>query len=170
MKKITKHIFVSALIAVILSSTAFAQEIKSQKNFPQQNFENTKKENKGFKRNGFNNHFQFQFPKEEDVAIGKVKSINTNTGIITIINADSKEESFAVTPFTLIMIQDDSQRPEPLDKREERKPSTIADLYKGDWVLITTFDTNTKTQVAEKIFSKAAKTPEKRALDNANAK
>ena len=150
----------------------------------------TASEKSGFKKENFNS-----FPpafcrcqgstsnENEKVLTGVVKGINEKAGTVTVINADGKDETVCVNPFTRINFlpsvppafekNDAGDLKDSKDSKEKRMkgPSflKLSDIAKGDWVLISTYKTETKLPVASKVTVKKDKTPSK-PVDNSNAK
>ncbi len=116
---------------------------------------------------------------EKNVLIGQIKSIDTKEGRLKISNADGKDVEIRVSPFTKIMIVDpdnrDPKNPGRNDVRSNKKrpaenmeksgdlnpPAmdclkeySLGDLKKGTWVMVSTFDTSSKTYEASHIIAR----------------
>lgn len=74
--------------------------------------------------------------------MGVVSSVNKDNGMITVTDVDGKDTQIHINPATRI-IEDNTRRPELAE---------IGSIKKDDWVMVSTFNTDTKTSEAAFIF------------------
>jgi cold shock CspA family protein len=74
--------------------------------------------------------------------MGTVSTVNKETGLITVTDVDGKEVQIHVSPVTRFA----ETRPQDPTKAK------IDSIVKGDWIMVTTFNTNTKILEAASLF------------------
>jgi len=157
MKKSTKVFAAFTFAALVTGGTMFAQ--------------NANGNGRGVNPNpdcpqiGMMRHHGFGggFKDDQKVIMGQVKSVDEKNGLVKVTNVDGKDVEVKVVPFTKIRLTPTNcprlpiptQATDKNDKNEQLPPppapSTISDIKKGDWVAITTYNTETKTTVANHI-------------------
>lgn len=166
MKKSVKIISTGILLSALVSSGLFAQNFKPAGAQPDENSQALDAPNfdQGKKHGRRGPCFDFRDNDEEKI-IGTVKSINTNANQVTITNTDGKDVTVAITPFTKICIQGEKKAPKDGEKPSSKElpppESSISDLAKGDWVIVSPAKTDTKTTVAGVIFVAKAEAEKK---------
>ncbi len=166
MKKSVKIISTGLLLSALVSSGLVAQNFKPAGNQPDANapsldapsFDQEKK-------HGRRGPCFDIMDNDEEKIIGTVKSVNTGSNQITVTNTDGKDVTVAVTPFTKICIQGERKAPKDDEKPSSKElpppKSSITDLTKGDWVIVSPAKTDTKTPVAGVIFISKAEAEKK---------
>lgn len=160
MKKTIKLFTAFALAAALMAGTLYAQETKKSENPMRPDTEVPARNHLDLRGHGQGRHGFAPKQEDENLIVGKVKTANTKTNVLTITNLDGKDVSLTLTPFTMIHIinEEPPKAPEdkPADNREELTPlparAGIQDLSKGDWVLISTLNTDTKTKTAARVL------------------
>lgn len=176
MTKTTKTV-AAFTMAALLSGVAFAQEKKSddkgKADFPAPDFRERKMPHM---MNGM-----WAANTDSSLIIGKIKSIDNDSGKIKVTNADGKDIDILATPFTRIVLEPtkeerDKMREEMRELRMNAKSDktdseaefakarkmeppatkTVTDLKKGTWIVVSSFNTDTKARVAQMIFAKTA--------------
>ncbi len=187
MKKTVKTTVTFALVAALASAGFSQSALKSSENpmRPDVSVPNGIEGHKNFKK------FAGQkicAKTEDEVLIGKVKSVNLKSNEITVTNSDGKDVVVKVSPFTKVNVEITDQNfkrlppkePAELPKSGEMpnpnekgklpkmpKSDDISEIKSGSWVLISLFKSETKSLNAESVF---AKVRESLPVDNANAK
>ncbi|MGI5059360.1 hypothetical protein [Treponema pectinovorum] len=172
MSKKIKNVAVLAIALCLCTGAAVAQnfnEFENPKNSPEPQFQNRK--NFCFEREDFGRRDLDML--NDEIIIGKIKSINLSTSQIVVTNSDGKDVTVEVSPFTFINFNDDfkmKKQPranfnfqETKKENDERvlpsqpKKIELSELAKGDWVMISTFNTETKTLSAFQIVAQKIK-------------
>lgn len=152
-----------AMAALLSAGTVYAQNARKFDSRPEDPAQN--RQALGFRGHGFGQRGEDNL--NDEIIIGKVKSINTSNSQITVTNTDGKDVTLEVNPFTRIVFREDFGPRQNADFPLPPVKGELKDLLKGDWVMISTFKTETKTLSAAKILSnKKLQTP----ADTANAK
>ena len=86
----------------------------------------------------------------EEAVIGKIKSVDEKNGLVTVVNADSKDEVFSVTPFTRICLR--SESPARGSRPNAPEFGSVSDLKKDGWVCVSVVKTDTSAKVAGRIL------------------
>jgi hypothetical protein len=178
MKKTTKLISTLTVLTLLSCTAVFAQQTKKSQNPVRSGVEVPAEEHikmQDMMKCGMGRgHGPHGFADENDsVIIGTVKTLNVKANTLTVVNADGKDETVSVTPFTRIHAMPDT--PPAFGKNgntSDNKPVMpemldLAKLSKGDWVRISTAKTETKVPVASKIIVKQVKPAP---IDNSNSK
>lgn len=88
------------------------------------------------------NHELHQNTKEKSILMGQITAIDEKTGLLKISDADGKEITITVTPFTKIRINN------------EKEEKSVSDIKKNDWIVYSLFNTETEKKIASRIFVK----------------
>lgn len=132
MKKLSKTLLCASVALILGSGSAFAKGKIGMKG--------------GHNRqSGFRPSVEFNqngtvTPKT--TLIGQISFIDEKTGTLKITDADGKETSVLVNPFTKIRLN---------DSKDEK---SISDIKKGDWILYSLFNTETEKKIAARIYVK----------------
>lgn len=132
MKKFSKTLLCGAIALILGTGSAFAKGRNGMK--PANSPKMVNKNASVLNQNGT--------PSQKTVLIGQISSVDEKAGILKISDADGKEFSVTVIPFTKVRIN---------DSKEEKN---ISDLTKGDWVLYSVYNTDTEQKIASRIFVK----------------
>lgn len=163
MKRLTKTLLCAAIAVTIGTGSVFAsgksrmpEAPKSRPGF-EKGPEMPKSENRFEKRpdmkpgkNGFKMHPGMDRNRKgpfKDALIGQVSSVDEKNGTMKIADADGKETTVIICPFTKIFVADNS-------KEAPKGEKTVSDIKKGDWVLYSVFKTETEKKVAARVFVK----------------
>lgn len=173
MTKAFRTAAVVTMVAAFATSSIFAQsaETESGEKKVQVMPENAPRMNMPLPFHNF--HAPNMMNEGKNVVIGQVSSVDNNKGIVKVKNADGKDVEIHVSPFARIMIFDSEAKPEVMPNpesnpksndskkdargfqhgknRPERARFTISDLKKGSWVMVGTYETNTKVLEASVI-------------------
>ncbi|MDY2843694.1 MAG: hypothetical protein SOT81_06880 [Treponema sp.] len=184
MKKTVKTTVTFALVAALASAGFSQSALKSSENpmRPDVSVPNGIEGHKNFKK------FAGQkicAKTEDEVLIGKVKSVNLKSNEITVTNSDGKDVVVKISPFTKVNVEITDQNfkrlppkepaelpksgemTNPNEKGKMPKIDDISEIRSGSWVLVSLFKSETKSLNAESVF---AKVRESLPVDNANAK
>ncbi|WP_191013462.1 hypothetical protein [Treponema zioleckii] len=164
---------VVTMVAALATSSIFAQSsgTESGEKKVQELPENAPRMNMPLPFHNF--HAPNAINEGKNVVIGQISSVDSSKSLVKVKNADGKDVEIHVSPFTRIMISDsearadlmqarkEMQNPENMQNsndskkdargfqrgkgRPERVQFTISDLKKGSWVMVGTYETNTKT-------------------------
>lgn len=167
MNKIKKIVSVLVLLAMASSSAIFAQQRIGQNNPPMQNGQNS-----AARPQNFDGHrFCGRRNENSEIIVGKIKDVDLKNGIVTILNADSKEIKVLTGPFTNVFRKDLADCI-PWQNNQQRNPPEfikLKDLKKDEWVFVSAFDTDTDNVVAFniKVFKGVRPTPTQNSMNDA---
>lgn len=151
MKKSFKFISALVFVAVLSAGTVFA---RNGKNF------NNRGRNDSPARQDFGQGCctpggGFGNLSDEQTVLGKIKSVDEKNSLVTVVNADGKDEVFSVTPFTRICFrpENDGRGAGPRRNSDNTpKFGSFSDLKKDQWVSVRVVKTDTATKVAGRIL------------------
>ncbi|MCI7798190.1 MAG: hypothetical protein MR555_00555 [Spirochaetia bacterium] len=83
--------------------------------------------------------------KREIFSIGQVTEITSDS--ISFKDADENEKSVKITPFTRI-----EKRKDNSDSEKKFEKLSVSDIKKGDWLIVSVFETDTKSKIASRIL------------------
>ena len=83
--------------------------------------------------------------KREIFSIGQVTEITSDS--ISFKDADENEKSVKITPFTRI-----EKRKDNSDSEKKFEKLSVSDIKKGDWLIVSVFETDTKAKIASRIL------------------
>ena len=83
--------------------------------------------------------------KREIFSIGQVTEITSDS--ISFKDADENEKSVKITPFTRIEKHKDNS-----DSEKKFEKLSVSDIKKGDWLIVSVFETDTKSKIASRIL------------------
>lgn len=83
--------------------------------------------------------------QNQNVIIGQVKQVGSES--IKIVNTDGKDVDIKIVPFSVIDTF-----------KNDKQTSSLSDVKKGDWVIVSTFKTDSKIPVASFVCVKQTKT------------
>ena len=66
---------------------------------------------------------------------------------ISFKDADENEKSVKITPFTRI-----EKRKDNSDSEKKFEKLSVSDIKKGDWLIVSVFETDTKSKIASRIL------------------
>lgn len=165
MKKTLNLFSAFALAAAFATGPLYAQETKPPENPRRPSVEVPEREHSAMRGPGTFRHGFAPKQENDELIAGKVKSVNTGTNILTITNLDGKDISVTVTPFTMIHIANAEPPKEPEAKDDEKltpppeRPG-IQSLSRGDWVIVSTLNTETKAKAAARIIAQKQAKPD----------
>ena len=83
--------------------------------------------------------------KREIFSIGQVTEITSDS--ISFKDADENEKYVKITPFTRI-----EKRKDNSDSEKKFEKLSVSDIKKGDWLIVSVFETDTKSKIASRIL------------------
>ncbi len=156
---------VVTMVAALATSSIAAQSADSSDKSTQEIAGNDARMNMPFMAHNFHGHNMMHDGK--NVVIGQISSVDKNKGVLKVKNSDGKDVEIHVSPFARVMICDPDARPSEMPpqsnsandrrgfqrgmNRPGRESYSLADLKKGSWVMVGTYETSTKVLEASVI-------------------
>lgn len=165
MKKTLKLFSAFALASALAAGSLHAQETKPSENPRRPSAEVPAREHLDMRGPGTVRHGFAPKQENDELIAGKVKSVNASANILTITNLDGKDISVTVTPFTMIHIAnaEPPKAPEAKDGEKLTPPPErpdIQSLSRGDWVIVSTLNTESKAKAAARIIAQKQAKPD----------
>jgi len=87
----------------------------------------------------------------DTVIIGTVRSINTRTNTIKVVNSDNKEFEVKISAFSKVILASECPADNGPDTKQP-EPASINELRTNDYVFITTYKTGTRIYEAASVL------------------